>query len=173
MNEFNVENFEDFGNFLFSLSEDRIRSSWVILVALFEKQRKMLDESIPDEDVMSLLGDPSESVKERLSLFEQQMPIFRKESEEMVRCAKLLFNEKMTEGRIDGEKMIEAIEKLHETHLKILETSHHSLRFSADPKAVIAEYIELDEQNSKPFSSNSGCMVVLGVLIVSIVVTIL
>lgn len=173
MNEFKFESFEDFGNFLFSLSEDKISNSWIVLVALFEKQRKILDDIIPDEDVMSLLGDPPESVKKRLSLFEQQMPIFRKESEEMVRCAKLLFNEKMSEGRVDGEKMIETIEKLHESHLKILETSHHSLRFSADPKAVIAEYKELDEQNPKPVSSNSGCMVVLGVLIISIAVTIL
>jgi hypothetical protein len=78
MNEFKFESFEDFGNFLSTLSKDKISSSWVVLVALFEKQRKIFDDSIPDEDVMSLLGEPSESVKERLSMFEQQMPFFEK-----------------------------------------------------------------------------------------------
>jgi hypothetical protein len=77
------------------------------------------------------------------------------------------------DGRIDGEKMIDTIVKLHETHLKILETSHHSLRFSADPKAVIAEYKELEKQDPKPAPFNSGCMVIFLVLIFSIIVSIL
>ncbi len=173
MNDFNFESFEDFGNFLSSLSEDKIGSSWALLVELFNKQRKKLEDAIPLENLDSLLLEPSELVKEKLSMYERQMPIIRKESEEMVRCAKILFNEKITEGRIDGEKMLEAIENLHEANLKIMETNHHSLRFSADPKAIIAEYKELEKQSPRPVTSNGGCMVALLVLIVSVVVAFL
>ena len=36
--------------------------------------------------------------------------MFKTESEAMLRCARTLFDEEITEGQLDGNKMIEAIE---------------------------------------------------------------
>lgn len=168
-NEFKFESFEDFKGFLESLPVEKLKNSFPVLVALFEKQRKIFDEQIPKNgDPLSLLSLPPEKLKELFSLFEQQMPLLQKESEAMVRCAKILFDKEITEERMDGEAMIKSIEGMHEAYLKLLDSHHHSLRFSADPKAVIAEYEELAKQNPRPTSSNSGCMLVVILLFISV-----
>ena len=170
MSEFKFESFEDFEGFLTTLPVEKLKNSFPVLVALFEKQRKTFDEQIPkDGDPLSLLSLPPEKLKELFSLFEQQMPLLLKESEAMVRCARILFDKEIAEGRMDGDEMIKSVEKMHEAYLKVLDSHHQSLRFSADPKTVIAEYEELAKQNPRPTPSNSGCMVVFLVLFISIV----
>ena len=171
MNElsgFKFESFEDFEGFLKSLSAEKLKESWPVLAALFEKQRKIFENVIPKGDPLSLLSLPQEKTKELFSSFEQQMPLFKKESEAMVRCAQIIFDEEMTEGRVEGDKMIENIEQLHEANLSYLESYHQSMRFTSDPLAAIKEYDKLEKQNPRPAPSNSGCMVLVIMLIISI-----
>lgn len=167
MAELKFESFEDFEGYLSNLPVDKIKSSLKLLVALFENQRKKFEDTIPEgEDPIALMSLPPETLTEMFSTFEKQMPIFQKESEAMVKCAKLLFDEEITEGKLDGKKMIEVIESIHETNLKMLDTNHHCLKFAVDPKDVIAEYEELEKQNPRPAPSNSGCMVVVLVILI-------
>ena len=169
MSEFKFESFEDFEGFLTTLPVEKLKNSFPVLVALFEKQRKTFDEQIPkNEGPLSLLSLPPEKLKELFSLFEQQMPLLKKESEAMVRCARILFDKEITEGSMDGDKMIKAIEGMHEAYLKVLDSHHFGLRLSADPIAVIAEYEEIAKQNPKPTPPNSGCMLVIFLLFISV-----
>ncbi len=169
LNDFKFESFEDFEGFLSTLPAEKIRASLKVLIALFEKQRKLFDEILPKgEDPIALMSLPPETLKEMFSSFENKRPIFQKESEAMVRCAKILFDEEMTEGKLDGEKGINAIEGLHKAHLNMMDNYHHSLKFAIDPKAVIAEYETMEKQNPRPAPSNSGCMVVVLLFIISI-----
>ena len=101
------------------------------------------------------------------------MPLFKKESEAMVRCAKILFDEEMAEGKVEGEEMIETIEKWHEANVKLLDGYYQSLRFTSDPLAAIEEHKKLEKQSPRPASSNSGCMVVVLLFIISIVTLLL
>ena len=133
---------------------------------MFEKQRKIFENVIPKGDPLSLLSLPPEKVKEIFSSFEQQMPLYKKESEAMVRCAKILFDEEMTEGKVEGDKLIENIEGLHKINIDFLEDYHQSLRFAIDPLAVADE--EFEKQKPKSAPSNSGCMVVVLLFIISI-----
>lgn len=169
LSDFKFESFEDFEGFLKSLSAEKQKDSWKVLAALFEKQRKIFENVIPKGDPLSLLSLPPEKVKEIFSSFEQQMPLFKKESEAMVRCAKIIFDEEITEGEVEGDKMIENIEKLHEANVSYLESYHQSMRFTSDPLAAIEEYDKLVKENPRPAPSNSGCMVVVLLFIISIV----
>lgn len=173
LSDFKFESFEDFEGFLKSLSTEKLKESLPVLVALFEKQRKIFEDLIPKEDPISLLSLPPEKLKEMISSYEQQMPLFKKESETMVRCARILFDEEMAEGKVEGQKMIENIEELHAANEKLLESYHQSLKLTSDPLAAIEEYEKLEKQNPRPAPSNSGCMVVFLVLIVSIAVAFL
>lgn len=173
LSDFKFESFEDFEGFLKSLYAEKLKESWPVLVALFEKQRKIFEDLIPKEDPISLLSLPPEKLKEMISSYEQQMPLFKKESEAMVRCSKILFDEEIAEGKVEGEKMIENIEELHAANEKLLESYHQSLKFTSDPLAAIEEYEKLEKQNPRPAPSNSGCMVVVLLFIISIVTLLL
>ena len=167
MDKLKFESFEDFEAFLSTLPVDKIKGSFKVLAALFEIQRKKYEELIPKGgDPIALMSLPPEKLKELFTSFEEQMPMFKTESEAMLRCARTLFDEEITEGQLDGTKMIEAIEGLHEANLKLLDGYHHSLKFASDPKGVIAEYEALEKQNPRPTPSNSGCMVVVLVILI-------
>lgn len=169
LNDLKFESFEDFAGYLSSLPAEKIKTSWAVLVALFENKRKLFEDLLPKGgDPIELMSLPPETLKEMFSTFESKMPIFQKESEAMVKCAKILFDEEMTEGRLDGEKGINAIEGLHQANLNLLDNYHHSMRLAIDPKSVIAEYEALEKQNPRPAPSNSGCLVVIILFIISV-----
>jgi hypothetical protein len=166
LNDYKFESFEDFEGFLKNLSTEKLKKSWSVLAALFEKQRKIFENLIPKGDTASLLSFPPEKLKEIFSSYEQQMALFKKESEAMVRCARILFDEEITEGKVEGEKLIENIEELNKINIDLLENYHQNLRFAIDPMTVVDEMFEKQKPRSTP--SNSGCMVVVILFIISI-----
>ena len=104
--------------------------------------------------------------------FESLLPSFKEELDSMVECGKLTWNKNVLELLSDekADEMIDCYEKLRKHSLEQLDAIYNMLRLFAHPHEVIDEYKELEKQNPRPAPSNSGCMVVFLVLIVSIAV---
>lgn len=110
------------------------------------------------------------SFEEKFAEFGSLLPTFKEELDSMVECGKLTWNKNVLEPLSDekADEMINCYEKLREHSLQQLDAIYNMLRLFAHPHEVIDEYKELEKQNPRPAPSNSGCMVVVLLLIISI-----
>ncbi len=171
-----VKSYKDLEILLKESDVEDIRANFktieILTSVLNEKWRKTIDKwNIDLNDSRFFEG----SFEQKFSEYNSLLPTFKEELNSMVECAKLTWNKDVLEPLSDDKiaDMVDCHEKLRKHGLQQLDAIYNMLRLFANPHEVIDEYEELEKQSPRPVTSNSGCMVALLVLIVSVVVAFL
>lgn len=166
-----IKSYKDLAILLKESSAEDIRANFKTIEALTsvlnEKWRQTIDKWNVDLNDSAFFEG---SFEQKFAEFESLLPSFKEELDSMVECGKLTWNNNVLEPLSDekADEMIDCYEKLRKHSLEQLDAIYNMLRLFAHPHEVIDEYKELEKQNPRPAPSNSGCMVIALLLIISI-----
>lgn len=166
-----VKSYKDFEVLLKESSTEDIRANFktieTLISVLNDKWSQTIDKwNVDLNDKRFFEG----SIEQRFSEFKSLLPTFKEELDSMVECAKIIWNKDVLESLSD-EKITEMMDchiKMRKYGLQHLDAIYNVYRTLVNPHEVIAEYKELEKQNPRPTPSNSGCMVVVLLFIISI-----
>ena len=180
-----IEDIHQLRSILENLSSEELEDTKLMkfYVAMFFKIHKAQHDNNIELFSKEVDRDSVESFCDGFDNPEKMIPLIEEckndiaDNKDYLKCAEFLKENYSEEGILKETliKILPIIESSLETAIKRLDILEHQYRFYKDPKAVIAEQMAESKRQEEEFrrthpdfrKSNSGCMVILIIMIIS------